>query len=75
MWQKFAWIGALVSGAMALIRWAVKDVTDAAKQAGRDEIIKAEQQAENEAIRRVDDVLSERRTVDDATRKLSDGNF
>jgi hypothetical protein len=46
-----------------------------AKQSGRDEVIKQVQDEDIKATRRADVVLSERRSPDDAARRLSDGSF
>jgi Na+-translocating ferredoxin:NAD+ oxidoreductase RnfG subunit len=66
---------AIVAGIFGLIRLAVRDVTKAAEQRGRDEVIKESQREEIDAQSRAGSVLAERRTVDDTTRRLSDGNF
>jgi hypothetical protein len=46
-----------------------------AKQSGRDEVIQQVQHEDIQATRRADVVLSERRSPDDAARRLSDGSF
>jgi Na+-translocating ferredoxin:NAD+ oxidoreductase RnfG subunit len=66
---------AVVAGIFGLIRLAVRDVTNAAEQRGRDEVVKESQREEIDAQSRAGNVLAERRTVDDTTRRLSDGSF
>ena len=66
---------AVVAGIFGLIRLAVRDVTSAAEQRGRDEVIKDVQHEEIDAQSRAGNVLAERRTVDDTARRLSDGSF
>lgn len=66
---------AVVGGIFGLIRLAVRDVTKAAEQRGRDEVVKKSQREENDAQSRAGNVLAERRTVDDTIGKLSDGRF
>lgn len=66
---------AVVAGIFGLIRLAVRDVTKAAEQRGRDEVVKESQREEIDAQSRAGNVLAERRTVDDTNRRLSDGSF
>lgn len=66
---------AVIAGAFGLIRLAVGDVKKQATQLGRDEVIQEVQRADNEATRRADTVLAERRSVDGTIDRLSDHRF
>jgi hypothetical protein len=75
-WGIYAAIAsAVVAGAFGLIRLAVRDVTKAAEQRGRDEVIKQVQSEEIAAVKRADTILAERRDPAGTAGRLSDGSF
>jgi hypothetical protein len=74
-WTVAIIIAGVLALAGSLVMYFARRREALAKQSGRDEVIKQVQDEDIKATRRADAVLSERRSADDAARRLSDGSF